>query len=63
MQDILKNRQTVYKIIILKDHADLAALFPEFFSFLGGYRLTVQPYRPAADRDQPVDGAQEGRLS
>ena len=60
MQHVLQHRQAVDEIVILEDHAHLAAQLPQGTAVLGGDILAVQRDGAAADGNQGVDGAQQG---
>ena len=63
MQYVLQHRQAVHQIIILEDHAYLAAQSAQTPTVLTGNRLALQADGSSADRNQAVDGTQERGFS
>lgn len=63
MKHVLQHRQAVHQIVVLEDHAHLAAQGPQVLAVLVRYLLPVQQDGAAADGDEGVDGAQQGGLT
>ena len=62
MEHILQHGQAVHQIVVLENHAHLPAQGTQRAPVLLGDRLPFEQHLAAADRDQPVDGAQQGGL-
>ena len=63
MQDVLDYGQPVHEVVVLKDHADLAAQFLEILLLELADRVPFEVNLAARDLDHSVDAAQQRRLA